>query len=78
MHLPDEGQVEVFGRVVTLTSPRVAEAAGIAMVPQELDLFPDLSIVENLFVGRKRPRTRFGTFDWPAMRRAAAGRLPKA
>ena len=71
VHLPDEGQVEVFGRTVTLTSPRVAEAVGIAMVPQELDLFPDLSIVENLFVGRKRPRTRFGTFDWPAMRRAA-------
>jgi rhamnose transport system ATP-binding protein len=71
VHLPDEGQVEVFGRIVTLTSPRAAEAVGIAMVPQELDLFPDLSIVENLFVGRKRPRTRFGTFDWPAMRRAA-------
>jgi ABC-type sugar transport system ATPase subunit len=71
VHLPDEGQVEVFGRSVMLTSPRVAEAEGIAMVPQELDLFPDLSIVENLFVGRKRPRTRFGTFDWPAMRRAA-------
>ena len=71
VHLPDEGQVEVCGRIVTLTSPRVAEAVGIAMVPQELDLFPDLSIVENLFVGRKRPRTRFGTFDWPAMRRAA-------
>ena len=71
VHLPDEGQVEVFGRIVTLASPRVAEAVGIAMVPQELDLFPDLSIVENLFVGRKRPRTRFGTFDWPVMRRAA-------
>ncbi len=71
VHLPDEGQVEVFGQVVTLTSPRVAETAGIAMVPQELDLFPDLSIVENLFVGRRRPRTRLGTFDWPAMRRAA-------
>ena len=71
VHLPDEGQVEVFGRLVTLTSPRAAEAEGIAMVPQELDLFPDLSIVENLFVGRKRPRTRLGTFDWAAMRRSA-------
>ena len=72
VHLPDEGTVEVGGHVVTLGSPRAAEAAGIAMVPQELDLFPDLSVVENLFVGRSRPRTRFGTFDWPAMRREAA------
>ena len=71
VHLPDEGQIEVCGRVVTLTSPRTAEAEGIAMVPQELDLFPDLSIVENLFVGRKRPRTKLGTFDWAAMRHAA-------
>ncbi len=72
VHLPDEGQVEVAGQIVSLTSPRVAEAAGIAMVPQELDLFPDLSVVENLFVGRARPRTRLGTFDWASMRRQAA------
>jgi len=72
IHLPDEGHVEVAGRVVSLTSPRVAEAAGIAMVPQELDLFPDLSVVENLFVGRTRPRTRLGAFDWAKMRRQAA------
>ena len=72
VHLPDEGTVEVGDHVVTLGSPRAAEAAGIAMVPQELDLFPDLSVVENLFVGRSRPRTRFGTFDWSAMRRQAA------
>ena len=72
IHLPDKGHVEVAGRQVALTSPRAAEAAGIAMVPQELDLFPDLTVVENLFVGRARPRTRFGTFDWASMRRQAA------
>ena len=72
VHSPDEGHVEVGGRLVSLASPRDAEAAGIAMVPQELDLFPDLSVVENLFVGRPRPRTRFGTFDWNGMRRQAA------
>ncbi len=72
IHLPDEGHVEIAGRVVSLTSPRVAESEGIAMVPQELDLFPDLSVVENLFVGRVRPRTRLGTFDRAKMRRQAA------
>ncbi len=71
VHLPDEGQVEIDGAAMRLISPRVAEAAGVAMIPQELDLFPDLSVVENLFVGRDRPRTRLGGFDWPAMRRQA-------
>ena len=72
LHLPDEGHVEVKGKIVSLSSPRAAEAFGIAMVPQELDLFPDLSVVENLFVGRARPRTRLGTFDWAKMRQQAA------
>ena len=30
------------------------------MIPQELDLFPELSVAENLFVGRRRPRTALG------------------
>ncbi len=72
VHRPDEGAVEIAGRAVTLASPRDAEAAGVAMVPQELDLFPDLSVVENLLVGRHRPRTRLGTYDRAEMRRQAA------
>lgn len=69
---PDEGTIEVDGAPVRLASPRAAEATGIGMVPQELDLFPDLSVIENLFVGRARPRTRIGGFDRAAMRQAAA------
>lgn len=68
VHAPDEGTVEIDGRAMTFASPRDAEAAGVAMIPQELDLFPDLSVCENLYVGRRRPRTRFGAFDWAAMR----------
>jgi len=68
---PDEGQLEVDGRSVSFASPRDAEAAGIAMIPQELDLFPDLSVTENLFVGKPRPRTRWGGYDWRAMARRA-------
>jgi ABC-type sugar transport system ATPase subunit len=72
---PDEGTVEVGGAVAAFSSPRDAEAAGIAMIPQELDLFPELSVAENLFVGRKRPRTRWGGLDWEAMRVEARKRL---
>ncbi len=71
----DEGGLEVGGEDTAFASPRDAEAAGIAMIPQELDLFPELSIAENLFVGRKRPRTRWGGLDWEAMQGEARRRL---
>ncbi len=73
VYVPDEGSIEVNEQTLTFASPRSAEAAGIAMIPQELDLFPDLSVCENLYVGRTRPRTRFGAFDWAAMRKEARG-----
>src|SRR5690606_1092345 len=40
-------------------------------------LYPDLSVAENLFVARKRPRTRFGTIDGRAMHRHAAAVLDR-
>src|ERR671921_2224469 len=72
---PDKGTVEVGGEAASFSSPRDAEAAGIAMIPQELDLFPELSVAENLFVGRKRPRTRWGGLDWEVMQDEARRRL---
>ncbi|HET7271606.1 MAG TPA: ATP-binding cassette domain-containing protein, partial [Rubrobacter sp.] len=75
LYSPDEGTLGVGGEVASFSSPRDAEAAGIAMIPQELDLFPELSVAENLFVGRKRPRTRWGGLDWDTMRREARRRL---
>src|ERR671921_2984632 len=75
LYAPDEGRLEVGGQPAAFSSPRDAEAAGIAMIPQELDLFPELSVAENLFVGRKRPRTRWGGLDRNAMRAEARRRL---
>ena len=75
LYAPDGGSVEVNGEEASFSSPRDAEAAGIAMIPQELDLFPELSVAENLFVGRKRPRTRWGGLDWATMQREARERL---
>ena len=71
LYQPDEGHVEIDGKPVHFRSPRDAEAAGISMIPQELDLFPELSIVENLFLGQKRPRNRWGGFDQRTMNRQA-------
>src|SRR5215207_2491457 len=75
LYEPDKGTLDVGGEAVEFSSPRDAEDAGIAMIPQELDLFPDLSVTENLFVGRHRPRTRWGTLDRNAMRAEARERL---
>jgi len=75
LYEPDEGSLEVNGQTASFSSPRDAEAAGIAMIPQELDLFPQLSVAENLFVGRKRPRTRWGGLDWNTMQDEARRRL---
>jgi len=75
LYAPDEGMLEVGGETVSFSSPRDAEAAGIAMIPQELDLFPELSVAENLFVGRKRPRKSWGGLDWDAMQDEARKRL---
>jgi ABC-type sugar transport system ATPase subunit len=71
VYSPDEGRITRGGKELDFASQRDAEEEGIAMIPQELDLFPDLSICENLFVGRTRPRTRFGVFDWRTMRAEA-------
>src|ERR671916_848830 len=75
LYAPDEGRLEVEGQPAEFSSPRDAESAGIAMIPQELDLFPELSVAENLFVGRKRPRTRWGGLDRNTMRAEARRRL---
>jgi erythritol transport system ATP-binding protein len=71
---PTSGELLFAGAPVALTSPRDARALGIDIIHQELQLFPDLSIEENLFVGRER-RTRWGTVDRAAQREAAATAL---
>jgi len=70
VHAPDRGEVRIGGEVVRLSSPRDALRRGIATVYQELLLFPELSVAENIFLGNA-PRTRWGCLDWAAMRAKA-------
>ncbi|WP_411840377.1 sugar ABC transporter ATP-binding protein [Paracoccus sp. ME4] len=53
-----EGRIVIDGQPVTLTRPADARAAGIAMIHQELQHIPQLSVAQNLFLGR--PLTRAG------------------
>jgi rhamnose transport system ATP-binding protein len=57
------GTVEVDGEPVVFHSALQAEARGIVLIPQELQLYPSLTVAENLYVARRRPRTRYGAFD---------------
>lgn len=50
---PDEGTIHLNGHSVSLDNPRVASNLGIAMVHQELNLVPHLSVAENVFLGRE-------------------------
>ena len=48
---PDEGRILLQGGEVKIPSPHVAQQLGISMVHQELKLFPDLTVAENIFFG---------------------------
>ncbi|MCI9887596.1 sugar ABC transporter ATP-binding protein [Micrococcales bacterium 31B] len=71
---PVAGRVSVRGEELHAGSTKAANALGVAIVPQELASIPDLTVYENLFVGREL-RTRLGFLDRRAMHRAARERL---
>jgi ribose transport system ATP-binding protein len=48
---PDSGEIRLAGKLHAPNSPRDAERAGVAFIHQELNLFTNLSIAENLFIG---------------------------
>ena len=70
LYQPDEGLISVKDQPVTFATPRVAHHHGIATVHQELLLFPELTVAENVFLGQA-PRTALGTIDWSTMRSRA-------
>jgi rhamnose transport system ATP-binding protein len=70
VHQPDSGRFEVDGAPVVFRSPADSKAAGISVIYQEPTLFPDLTVAENIFIGRQ-PRGRLGLIDRPQMRRQA-------
>jgi monosaccharide-transporting ATPase len=65
----DAGTIELGGDEVAFTGPGEAQQAGISTVYQEVNLCPNLSVAENVCLGRE-PR-RFGRIQWGLMRRRA-------
>jgi rhamnose transport system ATP-binding protein len=73
VHRPDEGEILIDGRPVQFDRPLDAQRAGIATIYQELLLFPDLTVAENIFMGHA-PRGGIG-IDWARMRSEAKALL---
>ena len=75
VHSPDAGQILLKGREMRFDGAGEARAAGVSTVFQELTLLPNLTVAENLFLGRE-PK-RFGFIDRAAMRRLARAVLDR-
>ncbi|QSF46272.1 sugar ABC transporter ATP-binding protein [Paenibacillus tianjinensis] len=65
----DEGSVEMEGAPISVQSPLESQAAGISTVYQEVNLCPNLTVAENIFIGRE-PR-KFGRILWKEMNKRA-------
>ncbi|CAL9618159.1 Fructose import ATP-binding protein FruK [Streptomyces sp. enrichment culture] len=66
----DGGTVTLDGKAVRIGSPLQAQHAGISTVYQEVNLCPNLSVAENIFIGREP--TRAGRIQWKQIRKQAA------
>ncbi len=67
-YIPDGGSITVDGEVVNFTTPQQAQTLGIGTVYQEVNLLPNMTVIDNLFIGRQ-PTNRFGLVDKRRMER---------
>ena len=63
---PDSGKLILEGNQIELDSPEDGIKAGIAVIYQELDLLPELTVIENLFLGIEH-RKKLNLLDFKAM-----------
>jgi simple sugar transport system ATP-binding protein len=75
VYQPDGGSIVLNGQAIHPRSTQDAQNLGISTVYQEVNLCPNLSVAENIFIGRY-PR-RFGMVDWRTMRKQAAELLAR-
>ena len=71
IYQPDSGRVLRSGEPVTFTCPKDAIAAGLGMVPQEINLVPAMSVMENVLLGFAPCRLGGTMVDWAQMRTRA-------
>lgn len=68
-YIADEGEIRINGKPVKIADPGTARQAGINLIYQELNVSPNLTVAENMFMGSELRRGQF--LDREGMRRAA-------
>jgi len=71
IYIPDQGDIFLHGEKITLKSPIDALNRGIAMIHQELNLMPHMTVAENVWITRE-PQNRFGFVDHKELNRKTA------
>jgi ribose transport system ATP-binding protein len=77
VYQPDSGRILHEGTPIVLRSPLDAARAGIGMVHQEQSLLLNISVAENIYLGREAAFIRTGAINWRAMHAAARRQLEK-
>lgn len=72
----DQGVIELDGKQINPRSTQEAQNQGISTVYQEVNLCPNLSVAENIYIGRE-PVNRFGTINWKKINTDAGELLEK-
>src|SRR5437879_10328221 len=67
VYTPDDGQILQHGQPVHFNNPGQARDAGVAVIYQEPTLFPDLSVAENIFMGRHPIDERTRRVQWSVL-----------
>ena len=75
VYSPDEGEIILRGDCLTCRNSLEAASAGIGMVHQELSLLPNLTVAENIYLGRENRFLKWGVINWKKMYAAAKKRL---
>src|SRR5919109_4180204 len=74
--VPDAGEVDILGETVAALTPEKSRERGVGAVYQEPSLVPELTVLENMFLGREL-RRRVGVLERRAMKRKAREALDR-
>lgn len=77
VYRPDEGEIIFEGKKVKFDSPLEAQNLGITIIHQEFNLFPDLTVEENIYIGREFCKNNRWRLDAPAQRASVKEILAK-
>src|SRR5512135_3082670 len=72
---PDKGTIEMDGKLIQVRSPQHSQELGISTVYQEVNLCTNISVAENVMLGREPHR--FGGIDWRRMNQMASAAMKR-